>query len=930
MNDNQNKLLRKIKLLFKRRAAKRKVSTKKPKIAWYTFTPEKILEVLKSDRQIGLSWKQVEERTIKYGRNILPAQKKQSWVKRLAEQFNNVLIYILIAAAALTSILGHWIDTSVILTVVVINSMVGFLQEGKAEKALDAIRNMLSHNADVIRDGVKITLPADALVPGDIVILSSGDKVPADIRLIKTHSFQVQEAILTGESNPVEKQEKAIDLTSSLADRSCMAYSSTLVTYGRAKGVVTATGADTEIGKISSLIGRIERITTPLLKQLAHFARLLTLSIVILAAITIVLGVLIHGYGWEEMFIAAVGLAVAAIPEGLPAIMTITLAIGVTRMAKQNAIIRRLPAVETMGAVSVICTDKTGTLTRNELSVDRIITSEHEFTVTGSGYTPRGEFFLNDKVITPNNYSVLKTSICAAILCNESDLNKLDGEWKLSGNPTDGALLALALKAKMEIDFEKKSFPQTDLIPFESEHKLMATLHHDHVKNGYIFVKGAPENILDMCDKQLVADGEQDIDHRYWNNKITEMAQQGQRVIAIAKCNTSPEHRTLSFKDLMKGLTIISLYSLLDPPREETLAAIQECRSAGIRVKMITGDHELTARAVAKKLSIGELSDEVLTGKDLDNLSHEQLEEKVLDIDIYARTSPEHKLRLVQALQKMGQVVAMTGDGVNDAPALKRADIGVAMGLKGTETSKEVSEMVIADDNFASIAHAVEEGRTVYQNIKKAIIFILPTNGGEAFTLVTAILLGTMLPITPVQILWVNMITAVTLGLSLAFEPSDRNIMKQKPRSPTEPLLSKLLMWRILFVSFILVLGTFGLFYYHLDKHGIEISRTIAVNTLVFGEIFYLINCRNISGSSLKIKFWINSKPIFIAISSVIFFQLLFTYSTPMHYFFNTAPLSLQDWVPILLFGFILYLLVELEKYLVRKFNLFEPKPRKP
>lgn len=630
-----------------------------------------------------------------------------------------------------------------------------------------------------------------------------------------------------------------------------------------------------------------------------------------------------HDYHVTEMFIAAVGLAVAAIPEGLPAIMTITLAIGVTRMASRNAIIRKLPAVETMGAVSVICTDKTGTLTRNELSVDKIVTAEDEFIVTGSGYSPNGEFFLHNRPITVKNFFVLKTAISAAILCNESELNKIDGEWKLHGNPTDGALLTLALKAKMDIEFERKSFRQTDLIPFESVHKFMATLHHDHANKGYIFVKGAPENILEMCDKQLSNDGEQSINKEFWDKEITAMANEGQRVLAIAKCSTTSEHRTLKFRDLKKGLTIIGLYSLFDPPRDETLSAIEECQAAGIIVKMITGDHALTAKAIANKLNLG-THNGILTGEDIDQLTEEELAEKVNDIDVYARTSPEHKLRLVKALQRQGHIVAMTGDGVNDAPALKRADIGVSMGLKGTEASKEVSEMVLADDNFASIDYAVEEGRTVYQNLKKAILFILPTNGGEAFTLVSAILLGTMLPITPVQILWVNMITAVTLALSLAFEPSDKYIMKKPPRAPQEPILSKMLIWRICFVSFLLVLGTFGLFLYCLNAGSpIEHARTVAVNTLVAGEIVYLINCRNIIGSSLKLKSWFNSKAVLIAIFLVIVFQLIFTYLPLMQYFFGTSAMSLKDWVPILLFCASLYLLVELEKYVVRKFKLF-------
>lgn len=888
---------------------------------WHALETKQVFKKLKS-KATGISNKEAKQRRKLYGLNRLAPPKKQSLFIRFLLQFHNILIYILLIAAVITLLLQHWVDAGVIFGVVILNAIVGSIQEGKAEKALDAIKNMLSPMASVLRDGIRRTVEAETLVPGDVVLLQAGDKIPADLRLFETKNLQLQEAILTGESNPVEKDINPVTGNLALGDRTSIAFSGTVVTYGTGKGVVVATGQNTEIGRISSMLTEVKTITTPLTRQMGIFSRWLTLAIVAMALITFLVGALGWGDSAKEMFMAAVGLAVAAIPEGLPAIVTITLAIGVTKMAKRNAIIRRLPAVETMGSVATICTDKTGTLTHNELSVQNIITAKHNFHVTGSGYNPHGEILLNKTPVAHDKHPNLQQALIAGILCNDAELNPIEDMWELSGNPTDGALLSLGLKAKLDFPNVQQIFPRTDLIPFDSKHKFMATLHHDHEGKGYIFVKGAPEKILSMCAKQRVTTKNTTIDKEFWQKQIKHLAEEGKRVVAIAVKHTKSDHRNLSFDDIGHNLTLLCILGIIDPPREEAILAVAECQKAGIKVKMITGDHAITAKTIAEQVGISKESG-VLTGVELDELSDIELNSTVNEIDIYARTSPEHKLRLVQALQANNSVVAMTGDGVNDAPALRQAEIGVAMGQKGTEATKEVADMVLADDNFASIKHAVEEGRTVYDNIKKAILFILPTNGGQAFSVVLAIMLGYVLPITAVQILWVNMVTAVTLALALGFEESEANIMRRKPRAPNEPILSKFLMWRILFVSFLLVACVFGLFVYerHINNTDLIIARTIAINMLVVGEIFYLISCRKIFASAFNFKVIFGSKPIWIAIGSVVILQLLFTYLPIMQKFFGTEAIGLRNWLYILILGFLVFVFVEIEKIFMRRHN---------
>ena len=674
----------------------------------HSLSPDDVLTQIKG-RWDGLTSAEAEQRLAQFGPNRLRPPKRQSALLRFGSQFHNVLIYVLLAASAVTFLLGHWIDTAVIIGVVFINAIIGFIQEGKAEQALEAIRNMLSIQASVLRDGKRILAPAEQLVPGDIVFLQSGDKVPADLRLAQVKNLQIQEAVLTGESLAVTKDAAPVAANAPLGDRTCMAYSGTLVTYGQGTGVIVATGEATEIGRISSMLAQVQSLTTPLLRQMASFGRWLTGAIILVAILTFCYGIWLGGYAASDMFMAAVGLAVAAIPEGLPAIMTITLAIGVQRMAKRNAIIRRLPAVETLGAVTVICSDKTGTLTRNEMTVQSIVTSQHLFSVTGVGYAPHGNFTLEGAEVSLTQHPILCEMTRGALLCSDAGLREVDGSWVVDGDPTEGALLTVAMKANLDPAFENKAYPRTDLIPFESEHRFMATLHHDHEGNGFIYVKGAPERILTMCTTQRSPEGEQPLDIAYWQQRMEEIAAQGQRVLALASKTATSDHLELTFAHVEEGLVLIGLFGQADPPRQEAIAAVARCRSAGIRVKMITGDHAGTARAIGQQLGL-QTEQGILSGSELDTLSEQELQDRVGAVDIFARTSPEHKLRLVQALQANAQVVAMTGDGVNDAPALKRADVGVAMGQNGTEAAKEAAEMVLADDNFASITHAIEEG----------------------------------------------------------------------------------------------------------------------------------------------------------------------------------------------------------------------------
>jgi len=878
---------------------------------WYAAEPEQALTA-QDVTTAGLSTDEASRRLAEHGPNRLTPPKKRGPLVRFLLQFHNVLIYVLLGAAGVTAALGHGVDTAVILGVVFINALIGFLQEGKAEKSLDAIRNMLSLHAMVMRDGRRIEIAAEELVPGDIVLLASGDKVPADLRLIEMRSLRIEEAALTGESEPVEKSPNAVAEDAPIGDRACMAYSGTLVVFGQGKGVVVATGDATEIGRIGRMLAEVESVETPLLKQMAVFGRWLTAGVLALAVLTIAFGMLVHGQSAGEMFLAAVGLAVAAIPEGLPAIMTITLAIGVQRMAGRNAIIRRMPAVETLGAVTIICSDKTGTLTRNEMTVQRLATVDQHIEVAGVGYAPHGGFNAGGRDI---DLADLADVARVAILCNDATLREVDGEWKLEGDPTEGALLTLALKAGLDSRFEAEALPRIDVIPFESEHRFMATLHHDHAGHALAFVKGAPERIIGMCSMHREGGQDKPIDISLWHARIEALAAEGFRVLALAAKPMETGKRELAFVDVEDGLTLLALAGIMDPPREEAIRAVAACHAAGIRVKMITGDHAVTAAAIARSMGLASGNGKVLTGAEIEAMDDTALRRTVQEIDVFARASPEHKLRLVEAMQANGEVVAMTGDGVNDAPALKRADVGVAMGHNGTEAAKEAAEMVLADDNFASIAAAVEEGRTVYDNLRKAVVYVLPTSVGQASMVLIAVLLGMTLPITPVQILWVNMVTAVTLSLAIAFERPEPGLMARPPRDPKEPLVNGFMLWRIGFVTVLLVATSFGMFLWETGRGmELEFARTAAVNTLVMGQIVYLFNCRRLTDSVVSKEGLFGNTIALKAVAVLVLLQLAMTHLPFKQALFGTDHLDAETWLRVVAAGVLVFAAIEIEK----------------
>lgn len=890
-----------------------------PKFAndsWHESSVDAVLCILDADPD-GLAQDEAEKRLASHGPNRLPESAKRSVLVRFVIHFHNILIYVLLACAVVTMALGHIVDTLVILAVVIANAVIGFIQEGKAEKAMHAIRQMLALKASVLRNGARQSVAGDELVPGDIVLLEAGDKIPADMRLLRAHGLQVQEAILTGESVPVEKHVEIVSGNASLGDRTCMAYSSTLVTSGIGRGVVVSTGANTEIGRISGMLAKVEMLTTPLVRQMNVFARWLTILILLIATFLLLFGYFVDHFKFVEMFMAVVGLSVAAIPEGLPAVLTITLAVGVQAMARRNAIVRRLPAIETLGSVSVICTDKTGTLTRNEMMVASVVTPAHVFSVGGSGYEPNGIVTLSEAAVNTQEHSILEELGRAAVLCNDAFLHERENSWIVEGDPMEGALLALSGKVGVDFEREQEEWARADAIPFDAKHRFMATLNHDRQNNACAFVKGAPEQILEMCTKhRTVSGGAETIDTDYWYREAENIAALGQRVLAFAVKPMQPKHPALAFDDVKDALVLIGLVGLIDPPRPEAIDAVSECHGAGIRVKMITGDHSGTAAAIGRQIGL-QNSDAVITGADLEGMDDARLISIVADTDIFARTNPEQKLRLVMALQAKGMTVAMTGDGVNDAPALKRADAGIAMGLKGSEAAKEAAELVLADDNFASIVAAVREGRTVYDNIKKVISWTLPTNAGEAMTIIVALLLGMTLPITPVQILWINLVTAVTLGMALAFEPTEADTMRRPPRHRNEPLLTGALGWHIIFVSTLFLCGVFGMYAYSIDRgYSVDLARTIALNTLVVMEIFHLFFIRNIYGTSLTWKAARGTKVIWLTVLCVATAQLAITYLPPLQSVFATEAIQFFDGMLIIGVGVALFVIIETEKQL--------------
>lgn len=880
-------------------------------------TPDAVLDQLGATRA-GLSAEEAARRLHEVGPNRLPAPPKEGLLKRFFKHFNDILIYILIAAAGITAVLGHLIDTVVIMSVVVINAIIGFIQEGKAEEALEGIRKMLSLHAQARRDGQWLEIEADALVPGDIVRLRSGDRVPADVRLIEATNLRIEESALTGESVPADKTTEATKADAGIGDRFGMAYSGTMVAAGRGVGAVTATGPHTELGRINRMIAEVQTLQTPLTRQMAEFSKILSIVIVALAALMLVIGVTLHDFPLGEVFLAAIGFAVAAIPEGLPAILTITLALGVQSMARRNAITRKLTAVETLGSVTVICSDKTGTLTQNEMTVRHVITRGGCYDITGTGYQPTGALMRDDQVINLTTHSDLRAVIEVAAVANDTHVSQEDGHWKVTGEPTEGALRTLSMKA----GFDPGGHERHASIPFESANKFMATLNSTPEGSRRILFKGAPDRLLDRCQTERAADGTpQALARAFWEAQIETLSAQGLRVLAAAARDVPETKTDLALEDLDAEMVFLGLIGIIDPPRPEAISAIASCHEAGIRVKMITGDHAGTARAIGIEMGLGHADTlNVITGTEIEAASDDELQRLAQECDIFARTSPEHKLRLVKALQARGEVVAMTGDGVNDAPALKRADVGVAMGIKGTEATKEAAEIVLADDNFSSIERAVEEGRTIYDNLRKAIVFILPTNGAQGLVMLAAVVLGLTLPLTPVQILWVNMVVAVTLALALAFEPAEPGLMQRPPRKPGAPIMGAAMLWRVAIVSLLIGGATIVMFEIEL-MHGMstEVARTMAVNTLVVAQAFYLFNARFLTASSLNLTHLFTNRAALIAVGILGVLQLSFVYLPFMNTLFGTAPLSLRHWLISLAIGIAVFLLIELEKAVQRR-----------
>ena len=885
---------------------------------WFAKDAASVLKRLKTSPGKGLSATQAAERFEEFGPNELPAAKTDHALIRFLRHFHDILIYILFVCAFVTLVLGHYADTVVILAVAVINAAIGYFQENKAEKALNDIRNLLSPRASVIRDGARIDVDAAGLTLGDIVSLSPGDKIPADLRLFRAENLRVEESALTGEAVPSEKQTLPLAPETVLGDRSNMAYCGTTVSAGTGHGVVVDIGTDTEIGRISQLIKEVGDVTTPLIRQMATFGKHVSVVVIGIAALVYLFGHFFREdlYGVSELLLSTIGLAIAAIPEGLPAILSIILAIGVQNMAKRNAIVRNLPSVETLGSVSVICSDKTGTLTKNEMTVKNLVVHDAGFVVTGSGYAPTGEIRYEDGPVSEGEGPLLRLLLTCFMHCNDASLSQeTQNTWTVQGDPTEGALLTVYEKAC----FDTKLPPRVATLPFDSEYKYMATLASDDDMN-ILYVKGAPDRLLALADQEMASNGPAPLEQERWEKAVADLAAKGKRVLGAAMKFVPSDKTAIEHEDLQEGVIFLGLAGIVDPPREEVVEAVAVCRAAGIRVKMITGDHADTARAIGKELGIGN-GEEALTGNDLDDMTDEQFYAAACQYDVFARTSPEHKLKLVKALQAHGAICAMTGDGVNDAPALRRADVGVAMGIKGTEVTKDAAEVVLADDNFSTIAAAVEEGRRVYDNLKKTILFILPTNGAESFLIIASILFGTMIPLTPVQILWVNMVTSVTISLALAFEPAEPGVMARPPRDAAEPLLSRYFLWRILFVSVMIGGLTLGLSVWLLDAGYSENEvRTITLQTIVLCQAFHLFNSRSIRQPAYALDFWGN-KAVFAVCGLMILLQLAVVYLPFMNTVFGTVPLGAKGWLIPILLGVIVFLVVEVEKYVMRRLD---------
>lgn len=874
---------------------------------FHSLQVEKCVRSVGSDLVQGLTAEAIARRYETDGWNELPVKPgKPAWLRFLL-QFHQPLLYILLMAGAVKAFLGSWTNAAVIWGVTLLNAIIGYVQEAKAEDAIASLAKAVTTEATVLREGQTLQIPSRNLVVGDIVLLTSGDKIPADLRLFKTRNLQVDESALTGESLPVDKSVAPLPLDTPLAERNNMAYAGSFVTFGQGRGLVVATAEATEVGQISQSMEQRVSLSTPLTRKFAKFSRILLYGILTLAALTFAIG-LGQGESWEYMFEAAVALAVSAIPEGLPAVVTITLAIGVNRMAQRHAIIRKLPAVEALGSATVICSDKTGTLTENQMTVQAIYAGGEDYQVSGSGYSPKGEIMRLDRqhnrtsAFTDGLPSALGACLSAGVLCNDAQLKHTGEQWSVVGDPTEGALLAAGTKADLTQTGLIATQPRLDSIPFESQYQYMATLHDATVRT--IYVKGSVEAILSRCTQMIDANGELvAVDAAAITQAVEAMTAEALRVLAFAYKTVPPHQHTLEHTDIETGLVFLGLQGMIDPPRPEAIAAVRACRNAGIRIKMITGDHVSTAQVIAQRMGIPQ-TEQVVTfaGQALAAMDEQQLTEAVESGDVFARVAPAQKLRLVEALQAKGEIVAMTGDGVNDAPALKQADIGIAMGQGGTEVAREAADMLLTNDNFASIEAAVEEGRTVYQNLRKAIAFLLPVNGGESMTILISALLARDLPILALQVLWLNMINSLTMTVPLAFEPKSDNIMHQSPRPPKEPLITRQLLNRILLVSMFNWVLIFGLFEWAKGTTGdLAVARTMAIQALVAARIVYLLSISQLGKTVLgslrrRSRSIMNAPFLLMGIGGAIGLQILFSQWSVMNGLFETAPLTWNQW----------------------------------
>jgi len=896
----------------------------------HTQSADRLFETLSSS-PTGLTQPEAKARLKTQGPNALPKAPKPSAVKRFLGQFRHLLIYVLLAAAAITAFLGHWIDTAVILAVVIVNALVGFVQEGKADQAIQALQQLLAPKARVLREGIAHTIPAEELVVGDVLVLTAGDRVGADARLIEVHQLHIDEAILTGESVPIEKHPQTLQPDTPTADQANMAFAGTLITQGQGQALVTATGSETQMGQISTLVSGVQRLTTPLVEQMSHMAARLTAVILTIAASVLVLGHWLGDLGFGERLMAVVGLSVAAVPEGLPAVLTITLAFGVQAMAKRQAIIRHLPAIETLGAVSVIGTDKTGTLTRNEMVVVDVVLADQRLAIQATGLSPKIEVHPHphslrlidtDSVVNESSHQDdasdgAKLAAQIGLHCNDAVLRCEADHWRCHGDPMEGALKAWAMgigmpqgvssSASSSSSSSTSDWTRQAVIPFDARHRYMATLDQDPDGRYWIHIKGAPEVIAELAG----LDANQ---RTHLDGVLEAMMAEGERVLALGRMGPFDAKPTLHHDALKNKVQLEALVGLMDPPRAEVADAMAACIDAGIAVKMITGDHLGTARAIAKAIGMRH-PEKAISGEALDGLSDQDWAEVARDTTVFARTTPEHKLKLIQALQAHGDVVAMTGDGVNDAPALKQADVGIAMGKTGSSVARESADMVLADDHFASIVAAVHEGRSVYETVKKVIAWTLPTSAGEAMIIVVALLLGWALPISPVQILWVNLITVVTLGLALAFEPRSTGAMERPPRDRSERLVDGVVLWHIVWVALLFVVGVFGLHAHALSQGAsMAMAQTVSLNALVVLETVHLFFIRAWFLPHLTWSVLRGTMVVWAAVAAVWVAQSLVSYVPVLQGIFGTASLPLSMWGWMVAVGLVFLGLLEGEK----------------